>query len=90
MRGKNLRSFKTSGIWKRVLSRKAVLYVDHENVNARMKNPIVKYLLGEEIPTREDYTDWHENAKGGRSSPMLAVDAENRDEQEDEDEIEER
>lgn len=54
-----------------------------------MKNPIVKYLLGEEVPTREDYTNWHENAKGGRSSPMLAVDADDRDEQ-NEDEIDER
>jgi len=52
-----------------------------------MKNPIVKYLLGEEVPTKEDYTDWHENAKGGRSSSMLAVD--DHDEQ-DEDETDER
>lgn len=58
-------------------------------MNAGMKNPIVKYLLGEEVPTREDYTDWHENAKGGRSSPVLAVDADDCDEQ-DEDEPDER
>lgn len=55
----------------------------------KMKNPIVKYLLGEEVPTREDYTDWHENAKGGRTSPILAADIDNRDEQ-DEDESDER
>lgn len=55
-----------------------------------MKNPIVKYLLGEEVPTREDYTDWHENAKGGRTSPVLAVDVDNREEQEDEDDTDER
>jgi len=65
--------------------------VDHENVNVGMKNPIVKYLLGEEVPTREEYTDWHENVKGGKSSPMLAVDADDRDEQEtDENETDER
>lgn len=55
----------------------------------KMKNPIVKYLLGEEVPTREDYTDWHENAKGGRTSPILAVNVDNRDEQ-DEDGTDER
>lgn len=66
-------------------------HVDHENVNVGMKNPIVKYLLGEEVPTREEYTDWHENVKGGKSSPMLAVDADDRDEQEtDENETDER
>lgn len=54
-----------------------------------MKNPIVKYLLGEEVPTKEDYTDWHENAKGGKTSPILAVDVDNRDEQ-DEDGTDER
>lgn len=53
-----------------------------------MKNPIVKYLLGQEMPTREDYTDWHENARGGRSSPMLAIEAVDRDEQNEEDETE--
>lgn len=52
----------------------------------KMKDPIVKYPLGVEAPTRVDHADWQENAnEDGRTSPMLDA-GEREDENEETDE----
>lgn len=55
-----------------------------------MKNLIIKYLLGDEASTREDYAGWDRDVKGSRKPPIVDVDGTDDRDNQDGDETDER